>query len=106
RPPRPTLFPYTTLFRSAVPRDEHLHEVLAEVLVEALVPRGVGGPVEDARTATRPPPLGPGLDEARLDEPVEVLAHRVVVQTHGPRNDVEGDLALFLEHVQDRDAAR
>src|SRR2546426_6512484 len=31
RPPRSTLFPYTTLFRSSDPRDSHAHAALIEL---------------------------------------------------------------------------
>src|SRR3712207_8561789 len=46
RPPRSTLFPYTTLFRSVADRDDRA-EVLAEEL-GVLLERGVGVEEEDA----------------------------------------------------------
>src|SRR3712207_6967193 len=41
RPPRSTLFPYTTLFRSKTRREEHLDELLAELLRGGLVDAAV-----------------------------------------------------------------
>src|SRR3712207_8322140 len=49
RPPRSTLFPYTTLFRSAGRDDDHLHRRLA-VRGDAVLPRPRPG-------------LGPGLGD-------------------------------------------
>src|SRR2546430_7121398 len=41
RPPRSTLFPYTTLFRSAVRRGRHIDKPLVGVAVARAVPRKV-----------------------------------------------------------------
>src|SRR2546425_9053520 len=46
RPPRSTLFPYTTLFRSRVQRQP----VLGGAVQDAEVPTGVPGPVRERRS--------------------------------------------------------
>src|SRR5690348_18052189 len=55
RPPRSTLFPYTTLFRSAAPRDHHLGRAAAQVNERPLAPPGVAaGRAEEAQRRLAP----------------------------------------------------
>src|SRR3712207_8775722 len=67
RPPRSTLFPYTTLFRSALLR--HLHEQLARpavvVLADGHVALAVGHPEGERRAA---PAAGQLLPERLADD--------------------------------------
>src|SRR3712207_7661753 len=71
RPPRSTLFPYTTLFRSAVA--EHLHPDVERQVVERrrAVLAQLGGDVEEVLRgeADREPLVDPeaGIERARAD---------------------------------------
>src|SRR5256886_11786041 len=87
RPPRSTLFPYTTLFRSLGNDDEHLG---AGERRDALLQRDIVVPPRDDRDARRPAPDGdlavpageiasdPGqpLPAARVPEPAHALDQR------------------------------
>src|SRR5229473_8458142 len=64
RPPRSTLFPYTTLFRSLMHRHERRHAPARLELAAHQVPGGLGGDHGDVHT-------GRGHDLAEMDvEPV------------------------------------
>src|SRR3712207_8663448 len=72
RPPRSTLFPYTTLFRSREPGLERLaHRVAARP--EQQVLRGLHG---DGAGAARALPVPPGLDLAAQGREVEARGLR------------------------------
>src|SRR3712207_8440981 len=74
RPPRSTLFPYTTLFRSGVDDVQFVHAEEAVGAGAALVVVLTGGEGSDQLL---PHPLGIGVDRL-LGEPGEGLGHRAV----------------------------
>src|SRR5256886_13337843 len=91
RPPRSTLFPYTTLFRSALAADPHLHPVLDPGgdldLEEMLAPDAAFTPALRARFAIElalPPALGTGAGhrEESLGDP-DLAAAVADVARHG-----------------------
>src|SRR5256885_12930301 len=80
RPPRSTLFPYTTLFRSG------LRRVDAELVASELVEAGVG--FADA-------------DPARLDDDVEQLAHLGHCRITVREGEVVGERRRSEEHTSE-----
>src|SRR6266487_6793118 len=75
RPPRSTLFPYTTLFRSAAPRLPRLRRTAA--------PRRAG-PVLALLAASPGPPVRPGLEPGRPAAAAAGLAGRFHRPSRGP----------------------
>src|SRR2546427_8483056 len=105
RPPRSTLFPYTTLFRSRKPlREAHRHEIVLDgaenapevdpvVLVEALV---LGG---DERLTHRQGDLGEGQDGAPLG--AELADEAPVRRVHLRRLDLDLTAGALTIHPRD-----
>src|SRR3712207_6916618 len=71
RPPRSTLFPYTTLFRSGLRRPVALERRLAEHARDALREGG-----RERRRARHPQPHGPEVGVAQAAPAQEALVHR------------------------------
>src|SRR6266850_6783218 len=86
RPPRSTLFPYTTLFRS---REPPQHVIVGEVIghrVEAA--DGVEGvpPAGDGRAESMAEPLDAGADEGAGQEPL-IDEHRIELRGDAATGD-------------------
>src|SRR5258708_20152040 len=81
RPPRSTLFPYTTLFRSEVPRDRE--RLIARPLVQAPgrgVARVAAGPDHRHPHAARSQPAGGALGDrksTRLNSSHQIISYAV-----------------------------
>src|SRR3989449_10933846 len=90
RPPRSTLFPYTTLFRSRQPLRE-----AADHLRRRLAPQGDDGALEHVRTVEDRAPGEGHADRPRDNPPVVVRARRSAAggdgEAAGPRDPRRGN---------------
>src|SRR3712207_1682866 len=110
RPPRSTLFPYTTLFRSGVP---HEHQRAARVLgagqlgqgarvVDVDVPRrdqvtlAVAAPVPDRVQGVHRDPVGGESPSQRFVE-AQVLAEAAVAEDHGGADVAVGQPGVVVD---------
>src|SRR2546430_13647643 len=97
RPPRSTLFPYTTLFRSLGNDDEHLG---AGERRDALLQRDIVVPPRDDRDARRPAPDGD------LAVPAGEIASRSEEHTSGLPSQSKIVCRLLLEKKKQHQECR
>src|SRR3989449_4490057 len=109
RPPRSTLFPYTTLFRSPTARrtrEFQRHDVLARVRKERR--EGLDVRPHVAPLGLREPPLPPGHRAARqafVDRPLEIrVGRKLAARRRADLVEPAREVARAREHVRRRRA--